>query len=269
MRGFADGFADGYMGHGYLEGRRALVTGGDNGIGRAVAVAFAKEGADVAIAYSTGHDQAALTAELIAAAGRRCVSVPGDLAKPEQCTAAVETTVQGLGGIDLLVNNITYSQPVQGPEDISDEQWEYAFAVNVHSFFRITRAALRYLPKGSAIINTVSVDGLHGNPHLVDHSATEGAVLSLTRALGQSLLPRGIRVNCVAHGPIWTPVGPSAGTVYDQVPIGKPVVPEEIAPSYVFLASNELSSYYTGEVLAAIGGRILQKPVSLLGAISS
>jgi len=257
-----DEMAD-YAGRDLLAGRRALVTGGDSGIGRAVAVAFAKEGADVSVAYLSEHDDAEHTRELVEAAGRRCVLIPGDLADARHCATVVERTVQELGGLDLLVNNVAYQQPADSVEKISDEQWERTFAVNIHSFFRVTKAALGHLPDGSAIINTSSVNGLRGNDHLIDYSATKGAVIAFTYSLAQALVSRRIRVNCVAPGPVWTPLIPATfpaehvDTFGGNVPMGRPAQPDEIAPSYVFFASERLSSYYSGEVLAPIGGNTL------------
>jgi NAD(P)-dependent dehydrogenase (short-subunit alcohol dehydrogenase family) len=257
-----DEMAD-YQGRGLLAGRRALITGGDSGIGRAVAVAFAKEGADVAIAYLSEHDDADHTRELVEAAGRRCLPLPGDLAEPAACRAAVDRTVTELGGLDLLVNNVAYQNPVESLEELSDEQWERTFAVNIHSYFWTTRAALRHLPDGGAVINTSSINGLRGNKTLLDYSATKGAVLAFTYSMAQVLTDRGIRVNCVAPGPVWTPLIPATmdeektGSFGKQVPMGRAAHPDEIAPSYVFFASERLSSYYTGEVLAPIGGETL------------
>ena len=253
----------GYQGRGLLEGRRALVTGGDSGIGRAVAVAFAKEGADVAIAYLSEHDDAAHTRELVEAEGRRCVPLPGDLADPAACRSAVDRTAADLGGLDVLVNNVAYQNPVESLEELSDEQWDRTFAVNIHSFFHTTKAALRHLPKGGAIINTSSINGLRGNKGLIDYSATKGAVLAFTYSMAQALTDRDIRVNCVAPGPVWTPLIPATmgeektESFGEQVPMGRAAHPDEIAPSYVFFASNRMSSYYTGEVLAPVGGETL------------
>jgi NAD(P)-dependent dehydrogenase (short-subunit alcohol dehydrogenase family) len=254
---------DGYQGRDLLAGRRALVTGGDSGIGRAVAVAFAKEGADVAIAYLSEHDDAEHTKKLVEAAGRRCVLLPGDLAEPAACRAAVERTVGELGGLDVLVNNVAYQSPVDSLEELSDEQWERTFAVNIHSYFHTTKAALAHLPEGGAIINTSSINGLRGNKTLIDYSATKGAVLAFTYSMAQVLTDRGIRVNCVAPGPVWTPLIPAtmdeekAESFGKQVPMGRAAHPDEIAPSYVFFASERMSSYYSGEVLAPIGGETL------------
>jgi NAD(P)-dependent dehydrogenase (short-subunit alcohol dehydrogenase family) len=249
-----------YEGRGLLEGRRALITGGDSGIGRAVAVAFAKEGAGVSIAYLEEHDDAERTAELVRAQGRRCELVPGDLAGAEQCRAAVERTVQALGGLNILVNNVATQWPVDSPEDLTEQQWMRTFDVNIHSYFRVTAAALPHLGEGDVIINTGSVNGLRGNKSLIDYSATKGAVHAWTYSMAQALAKRGIRINCVAPGPVWTPLIPSTFPPEkvegfgQQVPLKRAAEPDELAPSYVFLAANQLSSYYTGEVIAALGG---------------
>jgi NAD(P)-dependent dehydrogenase (short-subunit alcohol dehydrogenase family) len=254
-----------YEGRGLLAGRRALVTGGDSGIGRAVAIAFAKEGADVAIAYLAEQEDedAAHTADLIRKAGRQCVAIRGDLAVEQNCQQAVGRTVDGLGGLDLLVNNVATQSPVQDLGELSTEQWERTFRVNVFSYFWTTKAALKHLPDGGAIVNTSSINGLRGNKSLIDYAATKGAVLAFTYSLAQSLRERGIRVNCVAPGPVWTPLIPSTfdaekvSSFGSQVPMERAAHPDEIAPSYVFFASGRLSSYYSGEVLAPIGGETL------------
>jgi NAD(P)-dependent dehydrogenase (short-subunit alcohol dehydrogenase family) len=254
-----------YEGRGLLAGARALITGGDSGIGRAVAVAFAKEGADVAIAYlsEVEDEDAARTAELVRAAGRRCVTIRGDLAIEDNCQRAVEQAVTELGGLDVLVNNVATQEPVDDLAELSTGQWERTFRVNVHSYFWTTRAALKHLPDGGVIINTSSINGLRGNKTLIDYAATKGAILALTYSLAQALQDRGIRVNCVAPGPVWTPLIPAtlseekAGSFGSQVPMGRAAHPDEIAPSYVFFASGRLSSYYSGEVLAPVGGETL------------
>lgn len=249
-----------YEGRGLLAGRKALVTGGDSGIGRAVAIAFAKEGADVAIAYLSEHTDAEVTADHIRSAGRRCVLLPGDLAGGEHCKHVVEMTARGLGGLDILVNNIATQSPVDKPEDLTEEQWMHTFDVNLHSYFRVTAAALPHLHEGAAIINTGSVNGLRGNKSLIDYSATKGAIHAWTYAMAQALVDRGIRVNCVAPGPVWTPLIPATFPAEKvagfggQVPYGRAAHPDELAPSYVFFASNRMSSYYTGELIAALGG---------------
>jgi NAD(P)-dependent dehydrogenase (short-subunit alcohol dehydrogenase family) len=249
-----------YVGRNLLRNKRTLVTGGDSGIGRAVAVAFAKEGADVAVAYLSEHTDAKRTAELILAEGRRCELIAGDLADREHCVATVERAVSALGGLDILVNNIATQEPVDKPEDITDERWLRTFDVNIHSYFRVTNAALRHMGDGGAIINTGSVNGLRGNRSLIDYAATKGAIHTWTYSLAQALVDRGIRVNCVAPGPVWTPLIPATlpaekvASFGQQVPYGRVAQPDELAPSYVFFAADQLSSYYSGEVLAALGG---------------
>ncbi|EOM78344.1 SDR family oxidoreductase [Rhodococcus rhodnii] len=252
-----------YQGRGLLAGKKALVTGGDSGIGRAVAVAFAKEGADVAIAYLSEDSDAEHTAALVREQGVTAAVLPGDLADPAHARGIVEATVQQLGGLDVLVNNIAYQSPVDDFLELTPDQWDHTFAVNIDSFFHTTRAAVEHMPRGSAIVNTGSINGLRGNKTLIDYSATKGAVTALTYSLAQSLLDRGIRVNCVAPGPVWTPLIPATlpadkvGDFGAQTPYGRAAQPDEIAPSYVFFASEQLSSYYTGEVLAPIGGETL------------
>ena len=255
---------EGYLGSGKLDGLRALVTGGDSGIGRAVSVAFAKEGADVAIAYLSEHDDARRTVELVEAESRTAVAIPGDLSQPEACAAAVQRTVDDLGGLDVLVNNIAYQAPVDAPEEITAEQWERTFRTNVHSYFWTTQAALPHLGKGASIINSSSINGLRGNRSLIDYSATKGAILAYTYSMAQALADREIRVNAVAPGPVWTPLIPSTLSPEsveefgaDQ-PMGRAAQPDEIAPSYVFFASPQLSGgYYSGEVLAPVGGETM------------
>ena len=254
-----------YEGRGLLTGTRALVTGGDSGIGRAVAVAFAKEGADVCIAYLAEQEDedARHTAELVEQAGQRCVTVRADLAEEKNCQHAVERTVAELGGMDVLVNNVATQQPVSQLEELTTEQWERTFRVNMFSYFWTTRAALAHLPDGGSIINTSSINGLRGNKSLIDYAATKGAILAFTYSLAQSLQERGIRVNAVAPGPVWTPLIPATfdeervSKFGQQAPMGRAAHPDEIAPSYVFFASGRLSSYYSGEVLAPIGGETL------------
>ncbi|TDP70184.1 SDR family oxidoreductase [Actinokineospora alba] len=257
-----DTMAD-YEGRGLLAGKSALITGGDSGIGRAVAIAFAKEGADVAIAYLSEHDDAEDTAQFVRDAGGKCVLLPGDLGSRAHCVEVVDSTVHHLGGLDILVNNIATQAEVERPEDITDDQWLRTFEVNIHSYFRVTNAALPHLGDGSAIINTASVNGLRGNKKLIDYSATKGAVIAWTYAMAQTLVDRGIRVNCVAPGPVWTPLIPSTmseehvAKFGEHTPMGRAAHPDELAPSYVFFAAERLSSYYSGEVLAALGGETL------------
>ncbi|MER7210016.1 MULTISPECIES: SDR family oxidoreductase [Streptosporangium] len=252
-----------YEGRGLLRDRRTLITGGDSGIGRAVAVAFAKEGADVAIAYLSEHEDAEHTRKLVEEAGRRCVLLPGDLSQAAHCADVVDRTVSELGGLDVLVNNVAYQQPVDSLDELDDEQWEYTFAVNIHSYFRVTRAALRHMGEGSAIVNTSSINGLRGNKTLIDYATTKGAINAFTYSMAQNLLERRIRVNAVAPGPVWTPLIPATmppekvGKFGEQAPMERAADPDEIAPSYVFFASDRLSSYYTGEILAPVGGETL------------
>jgi NAD(P)-dependent dehydrogenase (short-subunit alcohol dehydrogenase family) len=251
---------EGYLGRGLLDGRAALITGGDSGIGRAVAIAFAKEGADVAAAYLDEHEDARTTADLVRAEGRRCLLLPGDLAEAAQCRDVVTDTLSAFGRLDILVNNVATQQPVDSPEELTDEQWLHTFAVNMHSYFRVTAAALPHLKEGSCVINSGSVNGLRGNKTLIDYSATKGAIIAWTRSMAQALTDRKIRVNCVAPGPVWTPLIPATfppervGSFGEQAPMERAAQPDELAPSYVFLASERLSSYYSGQVLAALGG---------------
>jgi NAD(P)-dependent dehydrogenase (short-subunit alcohol dehydrogenase family) len=251
---------EGYVGRNLLAGKKALITGGDSGIGRAVACAFAKEGADVAVAYLSEHDDARDTAKLVEAEGRNCVLIPGDLSSEEACRAAVATTVSDLGGIDVLVNNIAQQRPVESLAEVTTDEWDATFRTNVYSYFWCTQAALEHLPDGSAIINTGSVNGLRGNKELLAYAATKGAVHVFTKSMAQALVERRIRVNCVAPGPVWTPLIPSTmppekvASFGGQVPLDEVAQPDDIAPSFVFLASERLSAYYTGQVLEPIGG---------------
>jgi NAD(P)-dependent dehydrogenase (short-subunit alcohol dehydrogenase family) len=252
-----------YEGRGLLEGKAALITGGDSGIGRAAAVAFAKEGADVAIAYLAEDGDARYTVELIEREGRTATAIRADLSRREECDRTVSEAVKALGHLDVLVNNVAYQAPVDSPEDITDEQWDRTFKTNIYSYFWCTRAALAHLPEGGSIINTSSINGLRGNKGLIDYAATKGGINALTYSLAQALTERGIRVNAVAPGPVWTPLIPATmpeekvEEFGKQVPMGRAAQPDEIAPSYVFFAAERLSSYYTGEVLAPIGGETL------------
>lgn len=252
-----------WRGSALLEGRRALVTGGDSGIGRAVAIAFAMEGADVAIAYLSEEEDAAETCRRVEAQGRRCVCLPGDLTDERHCEDVVRRTVEELGGLDVLVNNVAYQEPQQALENISTEQWERTLRTNITSFFLVTRAALQHMQRGASIINTSSINGLRGNRNLIDYATTKGAVNAYTYSLAQSLVDRGIRVNAVAPGPVWTPLIPATMSTEKveqfgkQVPMRSAAHPDDIAPSFVFFASERMSGYYTGEVLAPIGGEAL------------
>jgi NAD(P)-dependent dehydrogenase (short-subunit alcohol dehydrogenase family) len=253
----------GYVGRDLLAGKKALITGGDSGIGRAVAVAFAEEGADVALSYLSEGDDATHTQKLVEARGRRCVRLPGDLADRDHCARMVGRAVEELGGLDILVNNAATQEPVESLEELSDEQWARTFDVNIHSFFWVTKDALPHLGEGASIINTGSVNGLRGNKSLIDYAATKGAINAFTYSMAQALTDRRIRVNAVAPGPVWTPLIPATMSEEkvenfgQQVPMERAAQPDEIAPSYVFFAAEELSSYYTGEVLAPIGGETL------------
>ena len=250
-----------YRAAGKLEGKIALVTGGDSGIGRAVAVLFAREGADVAFSYLMAEQQDANeTIAAIEAEGRRCMAIAGDLSTPDFCERVVDETVQALGGLDILVNNAAFQQHQPSLDEITDDQLEHTFRTNILAFFRVTRAALKHMKKGSAIINTGSITGLNGSEELLDYASTKGAIHAFTKSLAQNLVERGIRVNCVAPGPIWTPLNPSDREAKDvsdfggEQPMKRPGQPEEVAPSYVFFASNADSSYITGEVLTLLGG---------------
>jgi NAD(P)-dependent dehydrogenase (short-subunit alcohol dehydrogenase family) len=248
---------------GLLHGRRALITGGDSGIGRAVAIGFAKEGADVAIAYLSEDEDARHTCSRIEAEGRRAVAIAGDLTVEDNCREAVRRAVAELGGLDILVNNIAYQSPVGQPEELTSEQWERTFRTNIFSYFWTTQAALEHLAEGDTVINTSSINGLRGNKSLIDYSATKGAINAWTYSMAQALADRKIRVNAVAPGPVWTPLIPATmpedkvESFGGNVPMGRAAQPDEIAPSYIFLASERLSSYYTGEVMAAVGGETL------------
>jgi NAD(P)-dependent dehydrogenase (short-subunit alcohol dehydrogenase family) len=250
-----------YIGAGKLQDKVALITGGDSGIGRAVAVFFAKEGADVAIVHLPAESSdAAETVAAVEKEGRQAQAIAGDVTDPAFCRRAVEETVKRFGKLDLLVNNAAFQQHVDSIEQLSEEQWDRTFRTNIYGYFYMAKAALKHLPPGSAIINCGSITGLEGSPHLLDYSATKGAIHAFTKSLAQSLVDKRIRVNCVAPGPVWTPLNPAerdpketkqfgADTKY-----GRPAQPEEIAPAFVFFASNVDSSYVTGEVLTLLGG---------------
>jgi len=256
----AEFIREGYKGSGKLAGKVALVSGGDSGIGRAAAVHFAREGANVAIMYLDEHEDADNAKRMVEAEGRRCLLLPGDIRDSRHCTDAVEQTVKTFGRLDVLVNNAGRQEVQTRLEDITDEQWEKTFATNIHGYFYMARAALRHMKRGSVIINTGSVTGLQGSAELLDYSATKGAIHTFTKSLAQNLVPRGIRVNCVAPGPVWTPLNVAdrpAAEVAEfgaDTPMERPGQPEEIAPAFVFFASDADSSYITGEVLALLGG---------------
>jgi NAD(P)-dependent dehydrogenase (short-subunit alcohol dehydrogenase family) len=263
MAPHADHGETSYKGSGRMAGKATIITGADSGIGRAVAVAFAKEGADVAISYLSEHDDAEHTKSLVEAEGRKAVTLPGDLSEEATARKVVNDAAGQLGRLDVLVNNIAYQKPVESFEEITSEQWDKTFKTNVYSFFWCSHEAMKHLPDGGAIINTSSINGLRGNASLIDYSATKGAINALTYALAQALDGKGIRVNCVAPGPVWTPLIPATmdeekvESFGQQTPMGRAAQPDEIAPSYVFFASGQLSSYYSGEILAPIGGETL------------
>jgi NAD(P)-dependent dehydrogenase (short-subunit alcohol dehydrogenase family) len=250
-----------YRAAGKLDGKTALVTGGDSGIGRAVAVLYAREGADVAITHLRQEKRDADdTRAAVEAEGRRCLLLEGDLTEADFCEDVVQRTLQAFGKLDILVNNAAFQQHQTSLEEVSDEQWDHTFRTNIYAYFRVTKAALPHLKKGSAIVNTGSITGLEGSKELLDYSATKGAIHAFTKSLAQSVVERGIRVNCVAPGPVWTPLNPSDQDAKDvkefgaSQPMKRPAQPEEIAPAFVFFASSADSSYITGEVLTLLGG---------------
>jgi NAD(P)-dependent dehydrogenase (short-subunit alcohol dehydrogenase family) len=251
-----------YRGSGKLQGKVALITGGDSGIGRAVAIAYAKEGAQVAVVYLDEHKDAEETRSLVEQQGQTCLLISGDVGDEKFCKRAVQQTVQKLKRLDIVVNNAAVQYPQESLVDVSSKQLEKTFRTNIFSYFYIAKAALPHLVKGSAIINTTSVTAYRGSPHLLDYSSTKGAIVSFTRSLSQALVEKGIRVNGVAPGPIWTPLIPATfpadavAKFGSDVPMARAGEPEEVAPSFVFLASDD-SSYITGQVLHPNGGEIV------------
>jgi NAD(P)-dependent dehydrogenase (short-subunit alcohol dehydrogenase family) len=251
-----------YRGSGKLDGKVALITGGDSGIGRAVAIAFAKEGADVAVVYLNEHEDADSTRGEVEEEGRRCLTIAGDVGDEQFCRHAVEQTVRELGRLDVLVNNAAEQHPKDTIHAITDEQLLRTFKTNIFAQFYLVKAALEHLGPGSTIINTTSVTAYRGSPHLLDYAASKGAIVSFTRSLSAAVVDRGIRVNAVAPGPIWTPLIPATfseervATFGSDVPMERAGEPSEVAPSYVFLACDD-SSYMTGQVLHPNGGEII------------
>lgn len=250
-----------YRPAGKLENGVALISGGDSGIGRAVALLFAREGAEVAIIHLPEElEDAQETRRVIGETGRSCLLLEGDVRNAHFCREAVEATIGKFGRLTVLVNNAAYQHHVKQLEDMTDEQLERTFETNIYGYMYLARAALPHLKRGSCIINTGSITGLEGSKELLDYSATKGAIHAFTKSLAQNLVDRGIRVNCVAPGPVWTPLNVAdkpareAARHGEDTPMGRPAQPEEIAPAYVFFASNADSSYITGEVLTALGG---------------
>jgi NAD(P)-dependent dehydrogenase (short-subunit alcohol dehydrogenase family) len=251
---------DGYRGSGRLEGKKAIITGGDSGIGRAVAIAFAREGADVLIAYLNEDEDARDTAGWIEQAGRKAVLVPGDIGSADHCRAVVAKAVEAFGRVDILVNNAAHQMTFEKLEDIPDEEWETTFRTNIHAMFFLSKAAVPHMSGGGAIINTTSVNADMPSRSLLPYATTKGAIQNFTGGLAQLLAERGIRVNCVAPGPVWTPLIPSTmppeqvkefGKSY---PMGRPAQPKELAPVYVMLATDE-ASYVSGATVAVTGGK--------------
>lgn len=249
-----------WRGSGKLEGKVALVTGGDSGIGRAVAVLFAREGADVAIVYLSEDGDAEVTKQAVEGEGRRCIILRGDVADRTFCRKAVSTTLKQLGGLDVLVNNAAFQVHSTDFADLTEEHFDTTLKTNLYGYFHMAQEAVAHMKPGSAIVNTGSTTGIDGSKELIDYSMTKGGIHAFTRALSGNLIDKGIRVNAVAPGPVWTPLNPSekqAGDVSQfgaKTPMKRPAQPEEIAPAYVFLASPQCSSYITGEILPVIGG---------------
>ncbi len=251
---------DSYVGSGRLAGKKAIVTGGDSGIGRAVALAFAREGADVLIAYLNEDDDAAETQRLVEAAGQRAVLVPGDLSDPAHCRAVIARAADAFGRIDVLVNNAAHQRSFETIEDITDDEWQLTFATNIHAMFYLAKAALAHMGEGASIINTTSINADQPNQTLLAYATTKGAIHNFTAGLAQMLADRKIRVNAVAPGPVWTPLIPATmppeavKTFGENTPLGRPAQPAELAPPYVMLASDE-ASYITGATIPVTGGR--------------
>ena len=251
-----------YRGHDRLHGKAALITGGDSGIGRAVALAYAREGADVVISYLNEHSDAEVTAQVVREAGRTAVLAPGNIADEAHCRSLVERTVAELGRLDILVNNAAYQMTRDGIEQIPDGEWEHTFKTNIFAMYYLCKAAWPHLRPGSAIINTASIQAYQPTPQLLSYASTKGAIVTFSKALAEEGAERGIRVNVVAPGPVWTPLIPAtmpeekAQSFGQDSPLGRPAQPAELAPIFVFLSSAE-SSYITGEVVGVTGGKPL------------
>ncbi|GAA5235841.1 SDR family oxidoreductase [Verticiella sediminum] len=251
-----------YRAAGKLEGRKAVVTGGDSGIGRSVAVLFAKEGADVLVAYRDEHDDARETQRLVQAEGRRCELFAGDIGEEAQARALAQRAAELFGRVDILVNNAAEQHTSQALENVSAEQLERTFRTNFFGMFNLTREVLPHMHEGGAIINTTSVTAYRGSSHLIDYASTKGAIVAFTRSLSSMVIERGIRVNAVAPGPIWTPLIPASFSAQEvekfgaSVPMKRPGQPSEVAPAYVFLASDD-ASYMSGQVLHPNGGEVI------------
>jgi NAD(P)-dependent dehydrogenase (short-subunit alcohol dehydrogenase family) len=249
-------------GYGRLEGKVAIITGGDSGIGRAVAIMFAKEGANVAIVYLDEHQDAEETAAEVKKYGKEALLLPADISIETNCKNVIEKTLEKFGHLHIVVNNAAVQYEQKDIQDITAEQWEYTFKVNIFSYFNLSKYAMPYLKEGSSIINTTSVNAYKGNEMLIDYSSTKGAIVSFTRSLSQSLIKKGIRVNAVAPGPVWTPLIPASfgnekvAKFGKDIPMERPAQPVEIAPCYVFLASKE-GAFITGQVLHPNGGSII------------
>jgi NAD(P)-dependent dehydrogenase (short-subunit alcohol dehydrogenase family) len=251
-----------YKGSNKLEERVALITGGDSGIGRAVAIAFAREGADLLLSYLSEDEDAEGTKKLVRKEGRRCIAIPGDISEEELCIALVERCVAELGRLDILVNNAAHQRSRDDIQELSSEEFEYTFKTNVYAMFALCKAALPHLQPGSSIINVASIQAYQPSPNLLAYAATKGAIITFTKALSDMAIEKGVRVNSVAPGPIWTPLIPSTmprekvKQFGKNTPIGRAGQPAELAPAFVFLASQD-SSYITGEVIGVTGGRPL------------